>query len=267
MEYVSLSWLDMGAVALLIFINGGLSIALGLGLERTLFINTMRMLIQLTAIGFILKFIFAQTSPWWTLGWAAIMLAVAGYEVMARQTYRLKGKQAYGLSTTTLLFVGFVCTAFAMGFLIHPDPWYSPRYILPILGMILGNTMSGIALGMETLTLAVKREQGVIEAQLLQGIPRFEALKSNMKQALKTGMMPIINAMAASGIVSLPGMMTGQIIAGVDPIDATKYQIMIMFLIAGGTALGTTMGVLGTGLLLTDDRHRLRLERLHGPKS
>ncbi len=92
----------------------------------------------------------------------------------------------------------------------------------------------------------------------------MEALKDYMRQALKSGMMPIINAMAASGIVSLPGMMTGQIIAGVDPIDATKYQLMIMFLIAGGTALGTTAGVYGMAYLLTDERHRLRAERLTG---
>ena len=75
MDYISLSLFDLSMAALLILINGGLSIALGLGLERTLFINTVRMLIQLSAIGFVLKFIFAQTGPWWTIGWALIMLA------------------------------------------------------------------------------------------------------------------------------------------------------------------------------------------------
>ncbi len=264
MDYVSLSLFDLSMAALLILINGGLSIALGLGLERTLFINTARMLIQLSAIGFVLKFIFAQSGPWWTIGWALIMLAVAGYEILARQSYRLKGMKAYGLGTATLMFVGFVCTGFAIGFLIQPDPWYAPRYVLPILGMMLGNTMTGIALGMETLSVSIKQSQAIIEERLSLGAPRFQALKAHIKQALKAGMMPIINAMAASGIVSLPGMMTGQIIAGVDPIDATKYQLMIMFLIAGGTALGTTAGVLGTAFLLTDDRHRLRAERLKG---
>jgi putative ABC transport system permease protein len=262
MDYISLSTADMVLASSLILVNGGLSIALGLGLERTLFINSVRMLVQLTAIGFVLKFIFAQTTPIWTIGLAMIMIGFAGHEILARQSNRFTGLKAYGLGTGVLLFVGFVCTVFSIGALVQPDPWYAPRYVLPILGMVIGNTMTGIGLGMETLTSSVKREQSVIEARLAMGEPRFTALKGHIRRAMRSGMMPIINAMAASGIISLPGMMTGQIISGVDPLDATKYQLMIMFLIAGGTALGTTGGVLGTALLLTDERHRLRLERL-----
>ena len=88
-----------------------------------------------------------------------------------------------------------------------------------------------------------------------------------LRLALRTGLMPILNAMAASGIVSLPGMMTGQILAGVDPIEATKYQIMIMFLIAGATALGVVIAGYAGVLLITDNRHRLRLDRLHHAKA
>lgn len=262
MNYINLSLLDLGLASFLIFINGGLSLALGLGLERTLLINTVRMTVQLMAIGFVLKFIFMQTSPFWTFGLALIMIALAGREILSRQTYHLKGFKAYGLGASTLFFVGFFCTLFAIGLLVQPDPWYSPQYFLPILGMIIGNTMTGIGLGMETFTTSIKREQGAVEGRLSLGQPRFIALGDHVRQAMKTGMMPIINAMAASGIISLPGMMTGQIIAGVDPIEATKYQLMIMFLIAGGTALGTTGGVIGMVYLLTDDRHRLRLERI-----
>lgn len=265
MDYVRLDMLDMALAASFILINGGISLALGLGLERTLLVNSLRMMVQLTAIGFVLKFIFAQSGPFWTLGLALIMVALAGHEILARQTYRLKGGRAYGLGSGTLLLVGFICTAFAIGAVIQPEPIYSPRYVLPILGMVLGNSMTGIALGMETLTSSLRREAGVIEGRLAAGQPRFVALSGLIRRALKSGMMPIINAMAASGIISLPGMMTGQIISGVDPIEATKYQLLIMFVIAGGTALGTMVGVLGTAWLITDDRHRLRLERLREP--
>ncbi len=264
MSYISLSFIDLLIAALMIGVNGALSLALGLKLERTLLLNAIRMVVQLTAIGFVLKFIFAQSSPFWTIGLALIMVLFAGYEVMARQSNRLKGVAAYLLSTGTLLLVGFICSFFAIALLLRPDPLYSPQYVLPILGMILGNTMTGVALGMETFTAQVRGEKDVIEQRLSLGFPRFEALKDHMRHAMKTGMMPIINAMAASGIVSLPGMMTGQIIAGVDPVDATKYQLMIMFLIAGGTALGTIFGVIGMAHLLTDDRHRLQLARLKG---
>ncbi|MGI9383497.1 MAG: ABC transporter permease [Methyloligellaceae bacterium] len=79
---------------------------------------------------------------------------------------------------------------------------------------------------------------------------------------MKTGIMPIINSMSATGIVALPGMMTGQILSGVDPLEATKYQLLIMFLICGATALGVLVAVLGGAWRLTDVRHRLRLDRL-----
>lgn len=266
MDYINLSFFDLALASSLILINGGISFALGLGLERTLLVNTVRMTVQLMAIGFVLKFIFMQTSPIWTIGLALIMVALAGREILSRQTYQLKGINAYGLGASTLFCVGFICTLFAIFLLVQPEPWYSPRYFLPILGMIIGNTMTGIGLGMETLTTSIKRDLKLVEDRLSMGEPRFVALGDHIKNSMKTGMMPIINAMAASGIISLPGMMTGQIISGVDPIEATKYQLMIMFLIAGGTALGTTGGVVGMVYLLTDDRHRLRLERIKETK-
>jgi putative ABC transport system permease protein len=87
------------------------------------------------------------------------------------------------------------------------------------------------------------------------------------RAALKSALMPIINSMAATGLVALPGMMTGQILAGVEPAHAVKYQILIMFLIAGGTGLGATAAVLAGGMRLSDGRHRLRLDRLAAPKA
>lgn len=262
MTYVTLSYWDLVIAASLIIINGVLSIAFRLGVERQLVIATVRMCVQLGAVGFVLKFIFAQTSPIWTVSLALIMILMAGREVMARQTDRFQGWWTYGLSTTTLLFVAATATIFGVGVLIGPDPWYTPRYILPVLGMMLGNTMTGISLGLDNLTTTVKRERNAIEGRIALGATRFDALEQVLRQALKTGMMPIVNAMAASGIVALPGMMTGQILSGVDPIEATKYQLMIMFLIAGATALGVFIAVGGAVRLLTDDRHRLRLDRL-----
>ncbi len=262
MSYISLSYWDLALAAVLILANGLISLWFRLGLEKSLLINTARMLVQLSLIGFVLKFIFAQASPLWTIGWAVLMILVAGREVMARLTTRLKGWWGYGIGTTTMFFVSSFTTLLAVGVIIGPDPWYAPRYILPILGMVLGNTLSGISLGLETLITTLKRERSSVEARIALGHKRFEAIDEPLRQALKTGMMPIINAMAASGIVSLPGMMTGQIMAGADPVEATKYQILIMFLIAGATASGTLLAVAGSAYRLTDDRGRLRLDRL-----
>lgn len=262
MSYVVLSYWDLVGAAALLLINGLLSLSFGLKIERTLLFAAARMCVQLMAIGFVLKFLFAQTSPLWTIGLGLIMTLFAGREVVARQTNPLKGAWSYGLGTTTLLFVGAIATVFGVGVLIGPEPWYEARYVVPILGMMLGNTLTGIGLGLETLTSSAKREQASIEARIALGAPRREALGPVARQALKTGMMPIINAMSATGIVSLPGMMTGQILAGVDPVEATKYQLLIMFLIAGATALGVLIAVILGAWRLTDDRHRLRLDRL-----
>ncbi len=260
--YVQLSTLDLVIASSLILINAAISLAFALKLERTLLINTVRMVVQLSLIGLVLKWIFLQTSPLWTLGLALVMIAVAGYEVSSRQQRRFKGYRAYGLGSATLLFVGLLGTVFAVAGIIGPQPWYEPRYVLPILGMVLGNSMTGVALALGTVTDIAARDRIAIETRLALGEPRFLAFKSVLNTGLRTGLMPIMNAMAASGIVSLPGMMTGQILAGADPVDATKYQILVMFLIAGTTALGVVIAGFGAVYLLTDDRHRLRLDRL-----
>lgn len=262
MTYVPLNIADLALAASLILINGAVSWAFALGLERTLIVNAVRMTVQLALIGFVLKWIFEQTSPLWTLGLALIMVLVAGYEIVSRLSRRPKGIEAYLLGSGTLLVVGTLATTFALAGIIGPDPWYQPRYVLPILGMVLGNAMTGIALTASTLLETAARDRAAIEARLALGADRFTAISATLRLALKTGLMPILNAMAASGIVALPGMMTGQILAGLDPIEATKYQIMIMFLIAGATALGVVIAGYGTVALLTDARHRLRLDRL-----
>lgn len=130
--------------------------------------------------------------------------------------------------------------------------------------MILGNTMTGISLGLDVLTNGVVRERAAVEACLALGGTRYQALLPVIRDALRSGFMPTINGMAAIGLVSLPGMMTGQILAGVEPVDAVKYQLLVMFLIAGGTGLGKLAAVIGGGRLLTDHRHRLRLDRIAG---
>jgi UDP-glucose/iron transport system permease protein len=119
---------------------------------------------------------------------------------------------------------------------------------------------------LDTFCETVTRERTAIEARLALGAQRQEAMSGALRASLRTGMTPILTSMATTGIVALPGMMTGQILAGADPVEAVKYQVLIMFLIAAATALASFFGGLGAALLLTDKRHRLRLERLAAPK-
>jgi len=262
--YVPLTPFDLALAAALLVVNGAISWFFRLQLERSLAIAAVRMVLQLAVVGLVLKLIFAQTSPVWTVLMGLVMVVAAGVEVTSRQHRRISGWQTFGFSTATLLFIGMAITGLGVGVIIGPAPWYAPRYMLPILGMVLGNTMTAISLVLDTLTETAHRERGAIEARLSLGTHRFEAMSNVLHVALRTGMMPILNSMATTGIVALPGMMTGQILAGADPVEAAKYQVLIMFLIASATALGSFFGALGGVLLLTDTRHRLRLDRIAG---
>ena len=260
--YVPLSYLDVALAAVFLVLNGVLSLRFQLGLERRLAVAATRMVVQLLLIGLLLKTVFAISSPWLTALVAMAMVGFAGYEVRARQSRPLAGPWSYGIGTGAMMTAGVMVTVFALTTQIEPDPWWQPRFALPLFGMILGNTMTGVSLGLDGLSTAFWRERGAIEAQLLLGATRWEATRPCARAALRAGFMPIVNAMAATGVVSLPGMMTGQILSGVDPQEAVKYQLLIMFLIAGATGLGVLGAVLLQVARLTDERHRLRLDRL-----
>lgn len=263
MTYVQLSYGDLVLPALLVVMDGTLSLVLRLKLEKQLAIATVRMVLQLLLVGYVLTFLFAAVSPLWTALAAFIMVLFASREIVARQKRRLPGGVwSYSLGAGCTLLAAGTITMFALLTELRPDPWYHPRYALPLLGMILGNTMTGISLGLDVLTNSLVRERTAVEACLAIGGTRHQALLPIIRDALRSGFMPIMNSMAAIGLVSLPGMMTGQILAGVEPVDAAKYQLLIMFLIAGGTGLGTLAAVMGGARLLTDHRHRLRLDRI-----
>ena len=259
---IHLGYGDIALAALLLTVNAGLSLALGLGMARRLVLAAARMVVQLTLVGLVLKALFLAASPLLTATAAVVMLAFAGREVVARQGRRFTGWWTYGLGAASMTVSSIIVTVLALVTQIGPDPWYDPRYAIPLLGMILGNTMTGVSLGLERLIATVARERTAIEARLALGHDARTAMGGAVREAVGGGLIPTINSMAAAGIVLLPGMMTGQILAGIDPVEAVKYQILVMFLIAGGTGLGLIGAVLGAARRLTDGRQRLRLDRL-----
>jgi putative ABC transport system permease protein len=265
-SYIALTYWDLAAASSLILINAGLSVIFRLRLHRSLLIAAIRMAVQLTLVGLVLTTLFSIVSPLWT-GLAALgMVLFAGHEAAQRQARPLSGWWSYGLGTGSMMMASVLVTVFALLTALRPNPWYDPRYAIPLLGMILGNCMTGVALGLDTLTTSVVARRAGIEAQLMLGATRQEAVAPVTREALRSALMPTINSMSATGVVSLPGMMTGQILGGVPPAEAVKYQILVMFLIAGGTGLGAVASVLGGVYRLTDGRHRLRLDRLRPPK-
>lgn len=261
---ITLTSRDLALASLLVLLLAGLSWRMRLGLERRLLLSAARTTVQLTLIGFVLKVLFENATLLWVALLASFMLLVAGREVMSRQERRFAGWWGFGVGTLSMFISSFAVTVVALNVLIQPAPWYLPQYAIPLLGMLLGNTMNGIALGLDRLTASAWQQRRQIEARLMLGQTAAQAIGEIRRDSIRVGLVPIVNAMAAAGVISLPGMMTGQILAGAAPLDAVKYQILIMFLIAAGTGFGTLGAVWLGARRLFDERARLRLDRLKG---
>ena len=262
MEVIDLAWWKLALAALLILALAATGYLARLGITRSLLIAAIRTVIQLALIGLVLEALFASSAFYWVALLALVMLVVAGREVVARQGRRLQGWWAFGIGTGAMFVSSFTVTILALTVVIGPDPWYAPQYAIPLLGMMLGNTMTGVSLALDRLNESVWRQRAVIENRLMLGQTWQQALEGIRREAMRSGMMPSINAMAAAGIVSLPGMMTGQILAGSPPAVAVKYQILVMLIITVGTGFGAVMAVFWGGRRLFDERERLRLDRL-----
>lgn len=257
-----LSPADLALAASLVLLLGLLSWRLQLGLGKQLAIGAIRTTVQLLLIGQVLGLLFAHAHPVYVFALSLVMLTAAGREAMVRQRRRLRGSQGWLIGTGAMFLSSYSVTVLALIVIIGNHPWYAPQYAVPLLGMLLGNTMSGVALGMERMTETVWQQRAVIEQRLLLGQTAREAVADIRRQAIRAAMMPILNSMATTGLVSLPGMMTGQILGGSSPIEAVNYQILIMFLICAGTGFGAVTSIVGVERRLFDIRHRLRLDVL-----
>ena len=255
MNYLEISFWHVGFAAFLILINGAISVALSLKLEKTLLIASIRTVVQLLLVGLVLEWVF-QFDRWYVVvGLGCVMTLIAGYTAATR------GKRRYsGIWLNFIVSIwasAWLVTAFALFIVFEgTEKWYQPQYAIPLLGMVLGNILNGITLGLNTFTEALVTRRDYVESMLSAGATRWEAAREPIRDAMTTGMTPIINAMMIVGLVSLPGMMTGQLVSGMEPLHAVKYQIVIMFLIASATALGTVGVVVLTFLKLFNTDHQ-----------
>lgn len=261
-DLITLSTLDLILAALLVIALAGVCARLKLGMGVQLIIAAFRTTAQLLLVGLILKYVFEHAELHWVALIAVVMLIVASWEIHSRQKRKIRGWWGFGISAFSLVISSFFITLFALFFIIKTDPWFTPQYTIPLLGMLLGNTMNGIALGIDRFVQTAWQQRMVIEQRLMLGHTPGEAIRDIRNESMRAGMIPIINAMAAAGIVSLPGMMTGQILAGSEPVEAVKYQIMIMFLVTAGTGFGVIAVLQLISKRLFDNRERLVFDRL-----
>jgi putative ABC transport system permease protein len=257
---------DLAVSSTLLILDGVLSVALGLALHRQLAIAGVRMVIQLLIVGLVLRAAFSAASPGLTLALVVIMVAIAAREVAVRPEQRLISLGNYEIAIVAVGLTTAITAMLALTTAIRPHPWYDPRYALPLAGIITGNVLNAASLALDSLLGGVVRERAAIEAQLALGSTIRQAMARLVRQSIRRALLPMINTMSAAGVVTLPGIMTGQILAGFDPMEAVKYQILLMFLLAGGSGLGAAIAVFLGARRLTDARQRLRLDRLSAGK-
>ncbi|ORZ09646.1 UPF0014 family [Lobosporangium transversale] len=231
---VELQWYHVAIASTLILTNGILSIILGLGLEKRLFISAIRCVVQLSIMGLVLENIFSANSPVLVILMALLLTSLGAYEAVFNVSKR---RHIY---MVTCLIIGTFGTRLAMGV----DPLHSPKEFIPALGMLLGNTMTAISLGLDQCLSQLSENKEKIELYLSLGASRWEACRPVAIEAMRRAMLPTINQMSIIGLISIPGMMTGQLIAGASVMNAAKSQQIIMFLISGAAAFGTLSSVM-----------------------
>jgi putative ABC transport system permease protein len=255
-----LDWWDLVAAAGLLLAAGGLSLGLKLGVARRLFWAAGRTVVQLTAVGFVLRFVFEGERAGLTAALAALMIVAASQASVQRSGRSFTG--AIPLAFVALVLSSLATVWVVTEWVVGVDPWWTPRVMIPLLGMILGNGLTGISLCLDELLTRLTERAAEVEAELACGATRWEAARGPLREALRRGLIPIINSMTVAGLVSLPGMMTGQILAGASPFQAARYQIVVMFMIAAATSTGSILMALLVYRRLFNDRHQLRNERV-----
>jgi putative ABC transport system permease protein len=259
---IVLSPTDIALASTLVALDAGLSVALRLNLHRQLLWAAARMVVQLVAVGFILRFIFTLNNPLATLAIVTIMGLVAAREIAARPARGFRGLSGLAISGAAVALAAVVTAGLALTTAIRPTPWYDPRYAVSLVGIILGSVLNSGSLTLDGIVGGVWRERAAIEAQLGLGVSFRAAARPLQRESIRRGLLPIINQMSAAGLITLPGIMTGQIIAGMDPLEAVKYQILLMFLLAGASGVAALVVAELALRRLSDARQRLRLDRL-----
>lgn len=210
-----------------------------LGLEWNLAVATGRTIIQLLVIGYVLAAVFEFKHPLIVLGFLAVMLVVAA--IVARNRISQKIPNLLPMVGGAMLTGTLLTLIYTSLFVIQPPTWYEPQFLIPLAGIVLGNAMNAAAIAGERLVSTLNSSQLEIETHLSLGATPEQAVAQYRREAIRSGLIPTINTMMVVGLVTLPGIMTGQLLSGVKPEVATSYQIVIMFMLAFATLVTTIL--------------------------
>ncbi|WP_029897214.1 ABC transporter permease [Desulfohalovibrio reitneri] len=231
------------ALGLVFVLAAGLaSLAHQLRLGRELAVGTVRTFAQLFLMGYVLRLVFDADMLILSLGVFLVMVATATHIVSGRARQPKVGVRlpVFATMLTSYFLVALLVTSVIVG----AKPWWRPEYFIPLSGMVVGNSMTALSLALERLFADLRAKRAEVEMRLCLGADYREASQPIVRDALRAGMIPSINSMMGVGLVFIPGMMTGQILAGADPLAAIRYQIVVMLMLVGSTALGSLLVVL-----------------------
>ncbi|MEK4382290.1 iron export ABC transporter permease subunit FetB [Aeribacillus sp. FSL K6-2848] len=214
----------------------------GINREKRIIIATIRMSVQLMLVGYILMFIFDHPSPWIVFLIIFLMESFAVYNIYKQLDTPLTKKLKFVIAFS-MIAGSIACLFYFNLVVIHFKPWYEPRYFIPIAGMFIGNSMTGITLGMKQMVENFSKQKHIIEGALMLGAKPEKATKDIVNSSFDSAILPTINNMIGMGIVFLPGMMTGQILAGASPLVAIEYQIAILIGIAGSVGISSFLAL------------------------
>ena len=236
-----LLWPSLLAAAALLILPLVVSWRYRLGLSPSIVTGAFRMSLQLALAGFYLRFLFYHDKWWLNILWLALMAVVASGSALAHSQLRW---QQLALPTVAAIVLSVLLTVVYFNvFIIQLDQIFSARYLVVVGGMLLGNTLSANIIALTGFFRSARDESPVYEAARGAGASHAEAIRPFVSNALTAAFRPTIAGMATMGIVSLPGMMTGQMLGGSDPTTAIKYQIAIMLAILANMALSVAMAL------------------------
>jgi len=238
---LDLSLPQLGLALLLVGVIIAISVYQRLGIAGDVVVGTLRAMVQLYLVGLILAVVFRAARWYWVLLILIVMTAVAAQAATGRLGKPLPGGGA--IAALALTVSTAITLVYVIGVVVRVRPWYEPQYIIPIAGMILGSAMTSAALAGDRLQSDLRIRADEVEARLALGFSGREAVQPVVRAALRAAMIPTVNGMMTVGLVQLPGMMTGQILAGSSPLLAIKYQLVVVFMQAAATAIAAMLFV------------------------
>ena len=241
MHSTDITWANLAVGYLLMLIPLGIFYYYQTGLVKTTLIAVVRMGVQLYLVGLYLQYIFDLNSAWINLAWVVVMIVVASVTEI-RRTHLNIHLFLWPIFLAMSISV-FLIDIYFFKFVLKLDNLFDARYFIPITGMIIGNSMSSNIVAFNTYFHNLELSQTRYRFALANGATQSEALKSYIAEALRRAMTPSIASASIMGIISLPGMMTGQILGGANPATAIKYQIMVMICIIVCNVLTITLSI------------------------